>query len=149
MQQCLINSFNDDFFRRNSNELGQVHVFIGQFHDAIGEGRRKKHGLSFLIMGELAQDIAHVFGETEIQKAVSLIYNNNFDARGFEDALLEIINDSAGSADNYIGTLAQRFSLLVVINTAKDLGQRETGMASKVFGFFIDLESQFPGRGHN
>ena len=74
-------------------------------------------------MRKIAQDIAHVFRKTKIQKSVSLINDHDLDAVGFEDALLEIIDYPAGCTDDDVRALAQYLGLLVVINTSDDLGR--------------------------
>jgi hypothetical protein len=90
-------------------------------------------------MGEFPQDVTHIFCEAEVKKTVSLIDDYDLNSIGFEDALLEIINDSSGGTNDDVRPSSKDFGLLLVIDAANDLGQAKTGMAAYDFGIVIDL----------
>jgi len=129
------------------DELGRVHELVGQFHHPFVQGGGKEHGLAVGVVGQLAQEVFEVLDEAHVQEAVGLVHHGQFHALGLEDALLEVVNDAAGGADDYFRGGAQEFGLFPVFDAADDQGLPEAGGPGQDKGVFMYLEGQFPGGG--
>ncbi len=64
----------------------------------------------------------------------------------FEHALLEVVDDAPGRADQNIDAFLDRATLLFVIRAAECQADLESGVAAEQFGVFGDLHGEFARR---
>ncbi len=149
MNQGLVNVLDRNLLRCNGDEFGQIHVLVGQLEYPVRQGGREKHGLAFFVVRQFAKDKTHIPRKPEIEQAVGFVDDYHLDSGGFEDALFEIVDDATGCADDHIDTLFQGLGLLLIINTADDLGEAQSGVRADQHGLFVNLRSQLPRRGYD
>ncbi len=117
---------------------------VGELCDFRREGGREKEGLS--VLGNLRNDAAHGRQETDIEHAVDLVEDEDFDVVEADGALLEVVFQTAGGGDKNIETLLEGCALVSVTNAAINTANLEVGETAEVAHGGFHLHGEFTGR---
>ncbi len=100
-------------------------------------------------MRQLAENEAHVLFEAEIEQPVGFVDDQELDVLGLEYPLLEVVYNSARSADDDVGSLLKPLGLLSVVDAADHLEQGNVRISAQNHGFFENLARQLAGGSHD
>src|SRR5204863_260556 len=95
-----------------------VHEHVGELHDVVAERRREEHRLAAVVGRELAQEVAQALDEAHVEHAVGFVDDQDLHAAEIEDALLVVVDQPPGRADQDVDAGAQLAPLLVVVDAA-------------------------------
>ncbi|MBV6415087.1 MAG: hypothetical protein OMOMHJEC_02930 [Xanthomonadales bacterium] len=122
-----------------------VHVFVGELQHAVRERRREQQALALAGRRHLAQDVADVLDEAEVEHAVGLVEHHHLDRAQAEHVLLEVVHQPARSADQHVDALGELRALLVVVDAAVDQAETQPGEAAELQRVLVDLDREFAG----
>ncbi len=114
-------------------------------HPLVQRGR--EHQVQPLVGGrQPAEDIADILDETEVEHPVRFVEYDDLDISQVVDALLVVIDEAAGRADQYVDALGEQVALLVIIGAAVDDQHLEIGALTQYLRVGVDLDRQFARR---
>ena len=111
--------------RLDANELGIVHVLVGELEHAMRERRREQHVQAPVMLRQSPQHEADVLDETEIEHAIGLVEDEHLNAAQAEHALLVEIDEASRRADQDVDACGEHVALFVVIRAAERQAQLE------------------------
>ena len=121
-----------------------VEVLLGDPADLAGHRRGEQRDV--LVVGGVGQDRLDVLGEAHLQHLVGLVEDQEAQLREVERALLEVVHDPAGRADDDVDAATQRGQLDAVALAAVD---RQDVDALHVGGVLLerlgDLQGELAG----
>ena len=130
--------------RLDRDLFGVVQVLLRHAADRGGHGRREQRDL--LVVGGVGEDRLDVLGEAHLQHLVGLVEHEVLELRQVEGALVEVVHDAAGRADDDVHAAAQRRQLHAVALPAVD---RQDVHAAQVRGVLLerlaDLQRELAG----
>ncbi len=132
--------------RLDADQLGIVHVLVGQLHDPMRQGGGKHHGQPQRRVRQTPQNEADVLDESQIEHAVGFIHDRHLNMAQIEHMLLEIVDDAAGSADHYIDAFLENAPLLFVVHAAEHDGELQAGVLAQAQGVGVDLHRELARR---
>ena len=113
----------------------------------IWAGHRRREQRDLLVLGGVGEDRLDVLGEAHVEHLVGLVEHEEPQAAEVEGALLEVVHDPAGGADDDVDAAAQRRQLDAVPLAAVD---RQHVHAGQVDGVLLErlghLDRQLAGR---
>ena len=124
-------------------------MLVSKLHDAMRKRCREKHVEPLLRRREAAKKVANVFDESEVEHAIRFIQHDDLDLVELEYALLEIVNDSAGRADQDIHTILDVTALFLIIGAAIGERDRISRVLAEDLCVLGDLHGQFARRRQN
>ncbi len=124
-------------------------MLVGQFHYALRQRCRKQHIQSLFRLRQLAEQVADVLDEAQIEHPVSFVENGDLNLVQFEHALLVIVDDPTRRSDQDIDTRLDRSALLLIAGTPVREGDFQSGMFGQNLGIGADLDGQFARRSKN
>ena len=143
----LLDTFEGKLVLLDEDTDGVTHELGGDLEDILGHGGGEKDDLGGL--GEQLEDVVDLLGETARQHLVGLVEDEHLHVVGLEDAALDHVLDTAGRADNDLGTVLE--GLHVVANA----GTANAGVALDVHEVtdgdddLLDLLGQLAGGGED
>ena len=123
-----------------------VHVLVGQLRDPIGERGREQHPEALLHRRHLAEQIADVLDEAEIEHAIGLVEHHHLDALEVEDMLLVVVDQASRRTDQDVDPARQFVALLLIAGAAIDHGRAQTRVLGQRQGVLVDLHRQLARR---
>ena len=117
-----------------------------EFHDTLRQRRREQHIESLVRVGKPSEQIANILDEAQVEHAIRLVQNGDFDFVQLENALLEVVDDAPGRADKDIDAILYSTSLLFVVCAAVGQSNLEACVFAEQFGVLGNLHRQFPRR---
>ena len=124
--------------------FGVVQVLLRHAADRRGHGRREQGDL--LAVGGVREDRLDVLREAHLQHLVGLVEHEVLELRQVEGALVEVVHDAAGRADDDVHAATQRRQLHAVALPAVD---RQDVHAAQVRGVALerlaDLQGELAG----
>ena len=117
---------------------------VGKLRDFRREGGREEEGLP--IFGNLRNNAAHGRQETDIEHAVDLIEDEDFDVIETHRALLEVVLETSWRGDKNIETLLERCTLVSVADATIDTADFEVGETAEVTHSGFHLHGEFACR---
>ena len=142
----LANAVRCHLVRLDTYQLGLVHVFVSELHDALRERCRKQHVQSLVRIRKPAQQITDILDEAEIKHAVGFVENGNLDLVELEHALLEVVDDATGRANQQVDAVFQGPALFLVIRAAERDADLEPGVFAQYLRIVGDLYRKFARR---
>ena len=88
----LLDILGSNLIRIYLNELGIVHVLVGEFHYAPAEGCREQHIQTFLGFRHSTQQISDVADEPEVKHSIGLVQHHDLYMRQVQHFLFVIID---------------------------------------------------------
>jgi hypothetical protein len=111
--------------------------------------RRREQG-DLLVVRGVGQDRLDVFGEAHLEHLVGLVENQVLQLRQVERALLEVVHDATGSADDDVHAAAQGGKLHSVALAAVDRKHVDAAQMRRVaLEGLAHLQREFAGRGEH
>lgn len=120
----LLDTFEGKLVLLDENADGVTHELGGDLEHILGHGGGKEDNLGGL--GQKLEDNVDLLGETTGQHLVGLVEDEHLHVVGLEDTTLDHVLDTAGRANNDLGTVLE--SLHVITNA----GTANAGMALDV-----------------
>ena len=114
---------------------------VGKLRDFRRQGGREEERLP--ILGNLCDDAAHGWQETDIEHAVHLVEDEDFDVVETQRSLLEVILEAARSGDENIEALLECGALVSVADTAVNAADLEIGETAEVAHGGFHLHGEF------
>ena len=115
-------------------------MLVSELGDPEGKGRGKKHIEPLFRMRHSSQHVAHVLDESEVEHAIRFVNYRHLNRLEMKDALLEVVDESAGGSNQYIHPVIQHLALLLVTGAPKHEPEIETGVTSEHSSIFMDLQ---------
>ena len=143
----LAHAVRRDLVRLDAHELRILHVLVGELEHALRQRRREQHRLAMLGRGQLAQDVADVDDEAEVEHAIGFIEHDGLDEAGVEHMLLVVIDDAARRADQDVHAVLELAALFFIVHAAEHHGHAELRVLAEQHRVLVDLDGQFAGRG--
>lgn len=121
--------------------------YLAEIRRICRKHRRREQG-DLLVFGGVGEDRLDVFGEAHLEHLVGLVENQVLQLGEVEGALLEVVHDAAGGADDDVHAATQCGELNAVSLAAVD-GQHmhAAKVGSVLLECLADLERQLAGRG--
>ena len=116
----------------------------GQIRDFRRQGGGEKEGLT--VLRALGDDALHRREETDVEHAIDLVEDEDFDVVEFERALLEMVLEPSRRGDDDIESGAQGLALRAVADAAEDRADFEVGEAGEVAHGSFHLHGQLARR---
>jgi hypothetical protein len=126
---------------------GVVHELPRQLHHPERQRGREQERLPALRPGQPAQDEAQVRDEAHVEHPVGLVDHQHFNAAGRPDVLLQVVDEAPRRAHEHVAALAERLTLLVVVDAAVDGEHAEAGVRAEEPRVGLDLHDQLPRGG--
>ena len=120
--------------------FGVVQVLLRHAADRGGHRRREQRDL--LGVGGVGEDRLDVLGEAHLQHLVGLVEHEVLELGQVEGALVEVVHDAAGRADDDVHAAAQRRQLHAVALSAVD---RQHVHAAQVRGVLLERLADLQG----
>jgi len=106
---------------RHDRDLSRiVHELPGELEHPERECRGEEIRLPLFMRRQAAEDEPEVGDEAHVEHPVGLVDDEDLDAPGRPDALLEVVDETAGRADQKIAARGQGLALLRVVDAAVD-----------------------------
>ena len=144
MVENLLHIFRSHPLRGDRDLLRRIHELVGQLHDPQIEGGGEEQILALIKGGQTAQDETQIGDKAHVKHAVGLVDDQHLDLFEAVNLLFEVVDQPARSADDDVGPLAERITLLHVIYAAIDTLDGKAAMATQDLGVLLDLHHQFP-----
>lgn len=106
----LLDTFEGKLVLLDEDADGVTHELGGDLEDVLGHGGGEKDDLGAL--GQKLEDVVDLLGETTGQHLVGLVEDEHLHVVGLEDTALDHVLDTAGGADDDVGTLGQSLHVL-------------------------------------
>jgi hypothetical protein len=120
----LLDTFEGQLVLLDQDADGVAHELGGDLEDVLGHGSGQENDLGRL--GQKLEDVVDLLGETARQHLVGLVENEHLHVVGLQDATLDHVLDTAGSADNDLG------AVLEGLHVVTDAGAANAGVAGNV-----------------
>ena len=142
----LAHAFRGDALGLDADQLGVVHVLVGELEHAVRQRRGEQHVQAVFGGGQAAQQVADVLDEAEVEHAVRLVEDHDLHVAQVEDVLLVEIDGAARRADQDVHAPGERVALLVVVHAAEREAEREPRVLAQDLGIAMDLDRELAGR---
>ena len=114
-------------------DVDLVGVFQVRAREAADLGRhRRREERDLLAGGGVGEDRLDVFGEAHLEHLVGLVEHEEAQLRQVERALVEVVHDATGGADDHVHAAAERRQLLPVALSAVDGQHVHTAQVRRV-----------------
>ena len=97
-------------------------------------------------MRQTPQNEANILDEPQIEHAVGFVQHRHLNMAQIEHMLLEVVDDSAGSADQHVHAFFEDAALLLVVDAAEYDRELEPRVFADAFGIGVDLHGKFARR---
>ena len=134
--------------RCDADLFGVVEVLAGQAVDRGRHGRGEERHLTRI--AGLTEDLLDVLGEAHLEHLVGLVEDEVLEAAELEGALLEVVDDATGGADDDLGSALESGQLRAVGLSAVDGEDGEVVEVRRIGGERLgDLDRELAGRGEH
>lgn len=143
----LLDTFESQLVLLDQDADRVAHELGGDLEDVLGHGGGQENDLGGL--GQKLEDVVDLLGETARQHLVGLVEDEHLHVVGLEDAALDHVVDTAGSADNDLGTILKSLHVIT------DAGAANAGVAGNIHEVtdgdddLLDLLGQLAGGGED
>src|SRR5882724_573731 len=144
--QHLTHSIDRHLVRLDANQLGIVHVLVGELEHTMRQGRREHHVQAQRRVRQAPQNEADVLDKSEIEHTIGFIHDGYLDVAQIEYMLLEVVDDAPGRADQYVDAFFENAALLFVVHAAEHDGELEAGVFADAEGVGVNLHGELARR---
>src|ERR1700738_3448644 len=139
----LAHAIDRHLVRLDADQLGIVHVLVGEFENAMRQGRGEHHVETQRRMRQTPQYEGNILDKSEIEHTICFIHDRHLDVAQIKDMLFEVVDDAAGRADQHVDAFFEKAPLLFVIHAAEYDGELEAGVFADTFGVGVNLDREF------
>src|SRR6266704_4164988 len=137
----------DCLLLRHDRDLRRVvHELPGELEHPERERRREEERLALLVRRQAAKDEPEVGDEPHVEHPVGLVDHEDLDMLGRPDALLEVVHEPAGRADEEVAAGGERLALLRVVDATVHREGAERGELAEEPRNRLDLDDQLACR---
>ena len=129
--------------------FGVVRVLVGQLHDAHRQRRREEQRLPAVVRRAAPQDAPQVPDEAHVEHPVGLVDDEDLDVLERHHALLLVVEQAAGRADEQVGDRLDLLALEPIVHAAEDGEGGEARVAAEDLGVGPDLRHELARRRHD
>ena len=135
--------------RLDSNELGIVHVLVGELEHSMRERGREQHVQAPVMLRQSPQHVANVLDEAEIEHAVGFVEDEHLNAAQAEHALFVEIDEAPRRADQDVDARGEHLALFVVIRAAERQAELERQVLAERRRIGVYLHGELASRRHD